>query len=63
VFWQWLFFGSSGAARITGLVVGVAVTLYLRNVHDISNYYAFPTGVGVYLIIRLMWGVLARPRD
>jgi hypothetical protein len=63
MFWQWLFAGGSATARIIALIAGIVVALYLHNAHGISNFYAYPIGFGVYLIVRLLWGaVFARPR-
>jgi hypothetical protein len=60
MFWQWFLVGRSGAARIIALIAGVVVAFYLHNAHDIPNYYAYPIGIGVYLILPLLWAFLAR---
>jgi hypothetical protein len=62
MFWQWLWAGSSIKARIIALITGVAIALYLHNAHDVSNYFAYPIGFCVYLLVRLLWGALARQR-
>ena len=58
--WQWLLVGRSRAARAIALIAGVAVALYLHNVHDVSNYFAFPIGIVVYLVLPPLWAILTR---
>ena len=58
--WEWLLAGVSVPARVAGLIGGVATTFYLHNGQDLPQLYAVPIGVGVYLIILLVWAFLSR---
>jgi hypothetical protein len=58
--WQWFLVGRSGVARAIAVIAGAATALYLHNAHNFPEYYAYPIGTAVYLIVLLLWAFLAR---
>jgi hypothetical protein len=58
--WQWFLVVLSDSdrrwIRVIAVTAGLAVVLYVRDAHGLSNYYVFPIYTGVYLVIRIsLW--------
>jgi hypothetical protein len=47
-------------ARVAALLAGLLTYLYLDKVPDLPQYYAPLIGVGVYVIVAVLWPLLAR---
>jgi hypothetical protein len=58
--WQGLLGARSTGARIAALIAGVATYLYLHYAQVLSQAYEIPIGFVAYVIVAVLWGLLAR---
>ena len=60
--WKGLLGARSTGAHIAALIAGIATYLYLHYAHalDIPQHYALLIGFVAYVIVAVLWGLIAR---